>query len=99
MIDKTFILKENNELIRQKILQAGIEVCRCAWFVDADWLDYHTAVGNGVHGNGYPYEGMTKEATRALFLHEVENPVWCSDVDEFIKLILEFQNGKDSTNT
>lgn len=94
MIDKTFILKDNSEEIRKKITDAGIYVCPCANFVDADWLDYHTSVANGVHGNGYPFEGMTEEETRALFLHEVKNPVWCKDVDEFIKLIKEFEDGK-----
>ena len=94
MIDKTFILKDNSEEIRKKITDAGIYVCPCANFVDADWLDYHTSVANGVHGNGYPFEGMTKEETRSLFLHELKNPIWCKDVDEFIKLIKEFENGK-----
>ena len=94
MIDKTFILKMNSEEIRKKIVDAGIYVCSCASFVDADWLVFHTRVNNGVHGNGYPFEGMTKEETRALFLHEVKNPVWRDTVDEFIKLIKEFKDGK-----
>ena len=94
MVDKTFILKENSESIRKKITDAGIRVCICASFVDADWLDYSTVVANGVHGNGYPYEGMTKEETRAMFLHEVKNPIWCKDVEEFIRLIKEFEDGK-----
>ena len=94
MVDKTFILKENSEAIRKKITDAGIDVCHCASFVDAGWLDYSTVVANGVHGNGYPYEGMTREATRAMFLHEVKNPVWCKDVDEFIKLIKDFEDGQ-----
>jgi hypothetical protein len=94
MVDKCFILKENSEEIRKKITDAGIYVCHCANFFDADWLDYHTSVANGVHGNGYPYEGMTKEETRAMFLHEVKNPIWCKDVEEFIRLIKEFEDGK-----
>lgn len=94
MEDKCFILKENSEEIRKKITDAGIRVCTCASFVDADWLDYHTLVANGVHGNGYPYEGMTKEETRAMFLHEVKNPIWCKDVEEFIRIIKEFEATK-----
>lgn len=86
-MDKTFILKENSEAIRRKIAETGISVCQCASFAGADWLDYHTSISNGVHGNGYPYEGMTKEETRALFLHEVRNPVWCENVEEFIEKI------------
>ena len=95
MVDKTFILKENSEDIRKRISDAGISVCYCASFVDANWLDYSTIVDNGVHGNGYPFEGMTKEETRALFLHEVQNPVFCNDVDEFIRLIKEFEATKE----
>jgi len=95
MVDKTFILKENSEVIRKKIADAGIRVCICASFVDADWLDYSTVVANGVHGNGYPYEGMTNEETRAMFLHEVQNPVYCKDVEEFIRLIKEFEATKE----
>ena len=93
-MDRTYILKENSEAIRKKITDAGINVCLCASFTEADWLEYSTLVANGVHGNGYPFEGMTKEETRALFLHEVKNPVWCDTVDEFIKLIKEFKDGK-----
>lgn len=91
MEDKTFILKNNSEEIRKKITDAGISVCFCASFVDADWLDYSTAVGNGVHGVGYPDVGMTKEETLALYQHEVKNPIWCDTVDEFIRLIKEFE--------
>lgn len=95
MVDKTFILKNNSEEIRKKITDAGISVCFCASFDDADWLDYSTAVGNGVHGVGYPYEGMTKDETLALYKHEVKNPIWCENVDEFIRLIKEFEETKE----
>ena len=94
MENKCFILKENSEAIRKKIKDAGIRVCICTEFTDSDWLEYHTSIANGVHGNGYPFEGMTKEETRALFLHEVKNPIWCKDVEEFIRLIKEFEDGK-----
>lgn len=88
MENKTFILKENSEEIRQKIKDAGISLCVCAEFVDSDWLDYSTSLyEKSVHGNGYPFEGMTKEASRALFLQEVKNPIYCKDVDEFIEKI------------
>ena len=86
-MDRTYILKENSEAIRKKITDAGISVCFCASFADADWLDYSTAVGNGVHGVGFPFEGMTKEETLALYQHEVKNPIWCKDVDMFIERI------------
>ena len=99
MTDKAFILKMNSEEIRKKITDAGIYVCPCASFADADWLNFHTSVNNGVHGNGYPYEGMTKEETRALFLHEVKNPVWCDTVDDFINEIKEWYASTESSET
>ena len=95
MVDKTFILKDNSEEIRKKIFDEGISVCHCSSFVDADWLEYSTVVANGVHGNGYPFEGMTKEETRAMFLYETKNPIFCKDVDEFIRLIKEFEATKE----
>lgn len=94
MEEKTFILKENSEEIRQKIKDARILLCVCAEFVDSDWIYYNTLASNGVHGNGYPYKGMTKEETRAIFLYGVRNSVFCNDVDEFIRRIKEFEYGK-----
>lgn len=91
MDDRTFILKENSEEIRNLLTSIGIYVCHCASFVDSDWLIYSTSIANGVHGFGYPYEGETKESTKAMFLHEVKNPVWCENVDEFIEKIMEHE--------
>ena len=94
MENKCFILKDNSEAIRKKITDAGIYVCLCASFADADWLDFSTAVNNGVHGVGFSFDGMTKDETLALYKREVKNPVWCNDVEEFIRLIKEFNDGK-----
>lgn len=99
MADKTFILKNNSEEIRKKITDAGISLCVCASFADVDWLDYSTAVGNGVHGVGYPDVGMTKEETLALYKHEVKNPFWCDTVDDFINEIKKWYAGKESSET
>lgn len=92
--NRTFILKRNSEAIRRKIKKAGIDVCICATFKDADWLDFHPNITNSVHGVGYPHEGMTKEETLAMFEYECEEPVYCKTVDEFIRLIKEFEYGK-----
>ena len=91
MIDKTFILKHNTKEDRQKIDAANIHLCVCSRFAGAVWLDYHTSVHNGVHGVGYGGGEMTDEEAMALFLHEVKNPVYFDDVDEFIKEILAFE--------
>jgi len=96
-VDKTFILKENSPAIRKKIEESGIGVCACASFEDADWLDFSTAVDNGVHGVGYPYEGETKETTLAMYVHELKNPVWCENVDEFINEIKKWYASKESS--
>lgn len=96
MVDKTFILKENSFAIRKKIEKSGIDVCVCASFKDADWLDFSTVVDNGVHGVGYPYEGETKETTLAIYVHELKNPVWCNNVDEFINEIKKWYASKEN---
>lgn len=87
MQSKDFILKENTEEIRQKIKAAGIHVCGCAWFKDACWLHYSTAVANGVHGVGY-FDGIdnvkSQEEELARYMREVRNPVICDNVEEFI---------------
>ena len=88
MVNKTFILKQNSEEIRQKIKDAGIRVCICASFKDSCWLDYSTVVANGVHGIGYFEEEL------ARFLAECKKPIFCKDVDEFIRLIKKFEDGK-----
>lgn len=95
MQSKDFILQENTEEIRKKIQDAGIHVCGCAWFKDACWLHYSTAVANGVHGVGYyGDEAGTKSQEEELksFLSEVQNPIFCDNVDEFIARIKQSQN-------
>lgn len=94
--DRCFVLKENTEEIRKRIKDAGIHVCVCATFIDACWLDFHTAVANGVHGVGYWGEGTnSQEEELARFVAEVKNPVWCSNVEEFIENIKIFEKEKD----
>ena len=95
MQHKDFILKENTEEIREKIKAAGIHVCGCAWFKDARWLHYSTELIKSVHGVGYyGDEAGTKSQEEELksFLSEVQNPIFCADVDEFIGKIKEFEN-------
>ena len=96
MKKRTFILKDNSEAIREKIKAAGIRVCGCAWFKDACWLHYSTAVANGVHGVGYFDDTDNVKNTEeelARFLNDVNKAVFCTDVDVFIEEIKEFENG------
>lgn len=98
MEDKTFILKENSEEIRRRIVQNGIHICACTTFKNAVWLDYSTVVANCVHGIGYFGEEVgtrSVEEELARFLAECRNPIFCKDVDEFIRLIKEFEATKE----
>lgn len=87
---KTIVLKENNEAIRKKIEEAGIGLCPCASFKDSIWLDYSGITPNIVHGVGYPFECETQEEHLKRFVEEVRNPVWCDNVEQFIKEIKNY---------
>lgn len=92
-MSKTFVLKENNEVIRQAILRAGIKVCICARFNNACWLDYNVGITDSVHGIGYATEDSEDQATVLdFFVSENPNAVYCSDVDEFIAKIKEAES-------
>ena len=88
----TILLKQNNEEIRRRLCEAGLTVCQCAKIFNADWLYYHPYYTASVHGVGYPYEGMSKEQTLAMFMHENQPLIECNDVDEFIKTIRQYQD-------
>jgi len=84
----TLVLKDNSPEIREKIRQAGINVCSCAEHKDSVWLDF-TGI-NGVHGVGYSDEtdgNLTVEQELARFQAEVKDIVYCKDVNEFIETI------------
>ena len=89
----TYILRDNNEEIRQKILDSGIGVCVCASFEDACWLDFHTSIhGKEVHGVGYyGEETNTQEEELKRFVNECKDPYYCVDVDELIERIKEYE--------
>lgn len=90
---KCVVLKQNSPEIRKKIEDAGISLCVCASFDENSWLDYHVGLGAyfDVHGLGYDSEEMSAEEHKSLFLYETkpEDIVWCNNVDEFIKAILQ----------
>lgn len=88
----TIVLKENSKAIREKIQEAGIDVCVCAEFKDACWLDYHPGITSSVHGVGYYGEEAdtySQEDALNRFVSESKDLVWCEDVDEFIAKIKE----------
>ena len=90
-----YVLKENSEEIRNKILASGIPVCFCAAFTDSCWLNYNTNVGNGVHGKGYyggDSDALSQEEALAKFVNVYKDIYYCKDVDEFINKIKEFLN-------
>ena len=85
----TIVLKNNNEAIRKKIADGGIELCQCTMFYGACWLNYNETT-KSVHGLGYPFEGMTQEETLAQFEYECKDPCYCKDVNEFINKIKDY---------
>lgn len=92
---QTIVLKENNEITRQKIIKAGIDVCRCAWFTNSCWLVYHVGVCYNVHGAGYiggETETKSVEEELARFVAENKDIVCCDSVDSFIDTIKELTN-------
>lgn len=92
MEHKTFILKDNSPEIRQRIRDAGISVCICASFDTSRWLNYSTRVANGVHGVGGSDDfNESVDAVIARFVFECNNPIYCEDVDDFIRHIREFE--------
>lgn len=94
-MDKTIILKQNSEEIRERIERSGIGVCHCASYKDSIWLDYSTKAGCQVHGVGYANEdARIQDEVLQFYLHELKNPVWCDDVETFIKEIKETLSNK-----
>ena len=95
MEHKTFILKDNSSEIRKKIRDAGIRVCVCASFDSSRWLNYSTRVANGVHGVGGSDDfNEPVDVVLARFVFECNNPVYCENVDDFIRHIKEFEENK-----
>lgn len=89
---KTLILKHNSEDIRNKIKQAGIDVCTCSEYKESVWLDYSGI--NSVHGIGYSDEtvgNLSIEQELKRFMAECKEPVFCKNVDEFIIKIKEYK--------
>lgn len=89
----TLVLKDNSPEIREKIRQAGIDVCSCAEHKDSVWLDFMNI--NGVHGVGYSDEtdgNLTVEQALARFQVDVKDIVYCKDVNEFITKIKNYEN-------
>lgn len=89
---QTLILKENTPQIREKLLAAGIECCKCCKF-QAPWLDYNHAINPLVHGVGYPDEEdtSTEEQRLAYYVKEGKDFYYCESIEEFIAKIKEQQ--------
>lgn len=93
---ETLILKENSPQIRELIKQHGIDVCSCCESKGSLWLNYNNGVTKSVHGVGYPdeWENLTPQQEILRYLEEVEDPIFCIDVNDFIVNILR-QQGKE----
>ena len=75
-MSKCCIIKSNTPELRQRLEQAGISVCICSSFKDADWLCcWESNMPYDVHGV-YPDE---------------VNPIICESEDEFINMCKQFK--------
>lgn len=85
------VLKQNSHEIREKIKQAGIEVCECAEFKDSVWLSYTGATPNKIHGVGYYDEEVGIKSIQDeldRFVTENKGQIWeFFNVDAFIEMI------------
>ena len=96
-METTIILQQNSPEIREKIEKAGIKCCICCGFKDAGWLDFHPGITKEVHGVGY-YGGeldfiKSQQEAYDFFLSGCNDPLFCKDVDEFIKTIKQYEQG------
>ena len=91
-MSKCCIIKNNTPELRQRLEQAGISVCICSSFKEADWLCcWESNVAYDVHGV-YPDDinDLSKEAYQEDFIKEI-NPIICESEDEFINMCKQFK--------
>lgn len=88
----TLVLKDNSPEIREEIKKAGIELCKCAEFENAIWLDFTNH--NGVHGVGYSDEtegNLSVEQVLKNFTAENQDAVYFTSVYDFIFAIKQIK--------
>lgn len=81
------LIKKNTPELRKKLEDAGLSVCICTTFEDADWLScWGSHMSYDVHGV-YPddVDDLSKEAYLEMYLKET-NPIICESDDEFINM-------------
>ena len=86
------LIKKNTPELRKKLEDAGLSVCICTTFEDADWLScWGPHMSYDVHGV-YPDDinDLSKEAYQEDFIKEI-NPIICESEDEFINMCKQFK--------
>ena len=86
------LIKKNTPELRKKLEDAGLSVCICTTFEDADWLSCSDLeMSYDVHGV-YPddVDDLSKEAYQEEYLKEI-NPIICESDDEFINMCKQFK--------
>lgn len=76
------LIKKNTPELRKKLEDAGLSVCICTTFEDADWLScWGSHMSYDVHGV-YPddVDDLSKEAYLEMYLKET-NPIICESDD------------------
>lgn len=83
------LIKKNTPELRKKLEDAGLSVCICTTFEDADWL---SCWGSHMSYDVYPdgIDDLSKEAYQEDFIKEI-NPIICESGDEFINMCKQFK--------
>ena len=78
------LIKKNTPELRKKLEDAGLSVCICTTFEDADWL---SCWGSHMSYDVYPddVDDLSKESYQEMYLKET-NPIICESEDEFINM-------------
>lgn len=82
---------KNSSFVRAKLEEAGLKLCHCCTYKDAEWLDWNVLT-KSVHGLGYDIynEGspsLTPEQVLAEVKKECGEWIECNSVAEFLDTI------------
>lgn len=101
-MERGFFIRKNTKELRNKLVELGHLVCKCAEFEDARWLHISKYGDNGFHGVGYRDEslGLNMSVEDVLNYFEKETKDFdCGTNEElFIALAALLANEKINPN-
>ena len=84
------MLQKNNPKLRQQIKDAGLSICVCVEFKDAEWLVcWDTEMPYDIHGI-YPFEDETQEQCHKRY----ECYQHTNDVETFIEICKQLKRNE-----